>query len=79
MQRSSEPYSLIPVVMNATHKDLEGTIDFLLADIQACSDSFDRACADMLALAAHDPEDYRITGIYLEMMRSNLTGNVAWR
>jgi len=79
MQNSSV-YSLLPVVMNDTGRDLDSTVALVLEDLHHSTTVVDNA-ARVLLLAAvgRDPPAYERVKAYVDVMRTTLTGNIHWR
>ncbi|KAK3332958.1 isoprenoid synthase domain-containing protein [Cercophora scortea] len=68
----------IPILINGNHLDLDGAVAYVLDIAKEIERDFDRVAEALLAMVKHDPAAHASVEDYLDIMRTNMTGNYVW-
>ncbi len=69
---------MIPIFMNETGRDMETAMRTILNIFHISADDFDRAANSLLCKMEHDPEGHEATKRYIDICKTNMTGNYLW-
>jgi len=68
----------VAIRIHDTGSDLEAAVSFAIDMVRVAGEKVEKAGDDLIAMVAHDAEAQSSVTAYVELFRTNMTGNYYW-